>query len=190
MEIRNYIRKEEDKMDISEKILKEEERYTGNFLKVANIDVELPDGNLASRDVIRHPGASAILPLTDEGEIILVKQFRTALNKVIIEVPAGKLEKGEEPIVCAKRELEEETGYKAKEFKYLGKICTVPGFCDEIIHLYLATGIYEGVKGGDEDEFTEIIKVSIEEMKEMVKKGEIIDTKSINCLCQYMLQCE
>ena len=177
-------------MDISEKILKEEERYTGNFLKVANIDVELPDGNLASRDVIRHPGASAILPLTDEGEIILVKQFRTALNKVIIEVPAGKLEKGEEPIVCAKRELEEETGYKAKEFKYLGKICTVPGFCDEIIHLYLATGIYEGVKGGDEDEFTEIIKVSIEEMKEMVKKGEIIDTKSIKCLCQYMLQCE
>ena len=80
-------------MDISEKILKEEERYTGNFLKVANIDVELPDGNLASRDVIRHPGASAILPLTDDGEIILVKQFRTALNKVIIEVPAGKLEK-------------------------------------------------------------------------------------------------
>ena len=88
------------------------------------------------------------------------------------------------------RALEEETGYKAKEFKYLGKICTVPGFCDEIIHLYLATGIYEGVKGGDEDEFTEIIKVSIEEMKEMVKKGDIIDTKSINCLCQYMLQCE
>ena len=73
---------------------------------------------------------------------------------------------------------------------YLGKIATAPGFCDEIIHLYLATGIYEGVKGGDEDEFTEIIKVSIEEMKEMVKKGEIIDTKSINCLCQYMLQCE
>lgn len=177
-------------MDISEKILKEEQRYEGSFLKVSDVEVKLPDGKLASRDVIRHPGASAILPLTDDGKVILVKQFRTALNRVLIEVPAGKLEKGEEPLICAQRELEEETGYKANEFKYLGKICTVPGFCDEIIHLYLATGIVKGIKGGDEDEFTEIIKVTVDEMKEMVKKGDIIDTKSINCLCQYILQCE
>lgn len=175
-------------MDICEKILSEEVKYSGNFLKVSDIKVTLPDGNFASRDCIRHPGASAILPITEDGKVILVKQFRTALNKVLIEVPAGKLEKGEDPLVCAQRELEEETGFKGNTFEYLGKICTVPGFCDEIIHLYLATDIIEGVKGGDEDEFTEIIKVTVDEMKEMIKKGEIIDTKSINCLCHYMLR--
>lgn len=175
-------------MDISEKILNEQINYEGNFLKVSNVEVKLPDGNLATRDVIRHPGASAILPITEDGKIILVKQFRTALNRILLEVPAGKLEKGEKPLICAQRELEEETGFKANNFEYLGKICTVPGFCDEIIHLYLATGIEKGIKGGDDDEFTEIVMVTIEEMKEMVKSGDIIDTKTINCLCHYLLK--
>ena len=177
-------------MKFYETTLKETSIYNGNYLNLINVEVELPNGNLSNRDIIKHPGACAIIPFISENEVILVEQFRKPLERTLLEIPAGKLNKNEPPITCAHRELEEETGYKAKNMIYLGKIATAPGFCDEIIHLYLATGIYEGVKGGDEDEFTEIIKVSIEEMKEMVKKGEIIDTKSINCLCQYMLQCE
>lgn len=175
-------------MNFTEKQVSEKVAYEGNFLKILNVDVILPDGNKANRDIIRHPGASAVLPINENGEVILVRQWRTPLNKTLLEVPAGKLEKGEDPLVCAERELEEETGFKASKLEYMGSIATVPGFCDEIIHLYLATGITSGVKGGDEDEFTEVEMVTIDEMKAMIKSGEIIDTKTINCLCHYMLK--
>ena len=96
-------------MDLKENILNEELKYEGNFLKFVSIDVELPDGNKGNRDVIRHPGASAVLAFLDSETVLLVEQFRVALNKVLLEIPAGKLEKGEDPKVCASRELEEET---------------------------------------------------------------------------------
>lgn len=175
-------------MDFKETQISEKIAYEGNFLKILNVDVILPDGNKANRDIIRHPGASAVLPITEDGKVILVRQWRTPLDKTLLEVPAGKLEKGEEPLLCAQRELEEETGYKADNFEYMGSIATVPGFCDEIIHLYLATGITEGLKGGDEDEFTSVEIVSLDEMKDMVRCGDIIDTKTINCLCHYLLR--
>lgn len=175
-------------MDFTEKQISQNIAYEGNFLKLLDVEVILPDGNKAKRDIIRHPGAAAILPINEKGEVILVKQWRTALDRVLLEVPAGKLENGEEPLECAKRELEEETGYKANKFEYLGKIATVPGFCDEIIHLYVATELSLGVKGGDEDEFTSVEKMTLEEMKSKIKSGEIIDTKTINCLCHYILR--
>lgn len=167
-------------MKLDEKILNEELMHKGNFLKFVNITVELPDGKIGTRDIIRHPGAAAIIPFIDEETIILVKQFRTALNKVLIELPAGKLEKDEDPLICAKRELEEETGYKSDNIEYLGTIATGAGFTDEVIHLYKATSLYEGIKSGDEDEFIEIYKYKLDDVKKMIKNGEIIDTKTIS----------
>lgn len=167
-------------MNLEEKIIREELKYEGNFLKFTSVDVELPDGNKGNRDIIRHPGASAILPFIDEKHILLIKQFRTALNKILIEIPAGKLEKDEDPLVCAKRELEEETGYKSDKITYLGSVATGAGFTDEIIHIYKATDLYSGVKSGDEDEFIEVFKYSLDEARDMIKCGEIIDTKTIS----------
>lgn len=167
-------------MDLNEKIIKEELKYEGNFLKFVSIDVELPDGNKGNRDVIRHPGASAILAFLDDETVLLVEQFRVALNKILLEIPAGKLEKGEDPKVCAYRELEEETGYKSEDIEYLGTIATGAGFTDEQIHIYKATNLYKGVKGGDDDEFIEAKPYKIKEIKEMIKDGRIIDTKTIS----------
>ncbi|MGL4848522.1 MAG: NUDIX domain-containing protein [Clostridium sp.] len=167
-------------MKLEEKILKEELKHKGNFLEFINMTVELPDGNMGTRDIIRHPGASAIIPFIDDENVILVKQFRAALNKILIEIPAGKLEKGEDPFICAKRELEEETGFKSDNIEYLGTIATGAGFTDELIHIYKATKLYEGIKEGDEDEFIDIVKISMSEVKRMIKCGEIIDAKTIS----------
>lgn len=167
-------------MDLNEKIINEELKYEGNFLKFVSIDVELPDGNKGNRDVIRHPGASAVLAFLDEETVLLVEQFRVALDRVLLEIPAGKLEKGEDPKVCAYRELEEETGYKSENIEYLGTIATGAGFTDEQIHIYKATNLYKGVKGGDDDEFIEAKPYKLKEIKEMIKDGRIIDTKTIS----------
>ncbi|ATD55173.1 NUDIX domain-containing protein [Clostridium chauvoei] len=169
-------------MDLNEKTLKERVIHKGNFMTFINVDVELPNGNVGNRDILKHPGACAIIPFLDDEKVILVKQFRKPLEKVLLEIPAGKLDLNEEPKDCAIRELEEETGYKAKEIIYLGSIATAPGFCDEIIHLYKATGLIKGEKNCDEDEFTELVVMSLEEVKEKVKSGEIIDTKTVSVL--------
>lgn len=167
-------------MDLKEKVLNEKLIYKGSFIDVLNINVELPNGKNTSRDIIKHPGAAAIIPFIDEENIILVEQFRLALNKNLLEIPAGKLDKGEEPIKCAKRELQEETGYIANNLEYLGCMATAPGFCDEIIYLYKASDLTIGNKNEDDDEFTNVKIVNINKVKEMIKNGEIIDGKTIS----------
>ena len=167
-------------MDLKEKVLNEKLIYKGSFIDVLNINVELPNGKNTSRDIIKHSGATAIIPFIDEENIILVEQFRLALNKNLLEIPAGKLDKGEEPIKCAKRELQEETGYIANNLEYLGCMATAPGFCDEIIYLYKASDLTIGNKNEDDDEFTNVKIVNINKVKEMIKNGEIIDGKTIS----------
>ncbi len=167
-------------MNIDEKILKEKLIYKGSFLDILNVDVELPNGKSYSRDVVRHPGATAIIAFLDDENIILVEQFRLPLNKKILEIPAGKINKNEDIKECAKRELQEETGYIAGNLEYLGCIATAPGFCDEIIYLYKATNLTLGSKNEDEDEFTNVKIMNINKVKEMIKKGEIIDGKTIS----------
>lgn len=169
-------------MELVENIIDSKEVYKGSFLRVDKVKVELPDGNNAERDIVRHPGACAIIPFIDDDTILLVKQFRVALNKLMYEIPAGKLEKGEDTLVCAERELEEETGYKCENIEYLGVIATGAGFTDELIYIYKATDLFKGIKGGDDDEFIETIPFKIEEVKKMIKEGEIIDTKTISGL--------
>lgn len=169
-------------MILNEEILNEKLIHKGNFMDFVNIDVKLPNGKNDNRDVIKHPGACAVIAFLDSENIILVEQFRLPLNKTLLEIPAGKLNKKEDPMDCAKRELQEETGYVAKEIEYLGSIATAPGFCDEIIHLYKAWNLSLGEKNEDEDEFTSVKVLNINDLKEMIKKGEIIDGKTISVL--------
>ena len=169
-------------MKFYEKTLSKKLIYSGNYLKISNIKVELPNGKVTTRDIINHPGACAIIPFIDNDTILLIEQFRKPLNKTILEIPAGKLNTNECILDCAHRELEEETGYKAKEMTYLGSIATVPGFCDEIIHLFKATNLSMGSKCCDEDEFTEVKFLNLNDVKSMVKSGQIIDAKTISIL--------
>jgi len=169
-------------MDFTEILIERKEVYKGDFLALENLKVKLPDGNVVWRDVVRHPGAVAILAFIDGETILLVEQFRIALNKTILEIPAGKLEKSETPLECANRELEEETGYKAGKLEYLGTLATGAGFTDEIIHIYKASDLFHGVKGGDDDEFIEATEWKINDVRAMIKNGKIIDAKTISSL--------
>ncbi|MFJ7933397.1 NUDIX domain-containing protein [Sporosarcina sp. NPDC096371] len=163
-----------------EKTITGETLYEGKIITLRVEEVELPDGNLAKRELIKHPGAVAIIPITADGKLVLVEQYRKALERSLIEIPAGKIDPGEAPELTAVRELEEETGYGAKEFSYIQSFATSPGFADEIIHLYLAQGLYtiDNPAAGDEDEFIGLLEVTIEQAEEMVSSGEIFDAKT------------
>ncbi|MEB2281435.1 NUDIX hydrolase [Lysinibacillus xylanilyticus] len=163
-----------------EKTTKTTPIYDGKIVKLQVDDVTLPNGNVAKREIIKHPGAVAVIAVTDDGKLVLVEQYRKALERSIIEIPAGKLEPGEEPIVTARRELEEETGYGAQSFTYLQAFATSPGFADEIIHLFVAKDLYkiENKAELDEDEFVELLEVSLEEAGQMVADERIYDAKT------------
>lgn len=156
--------------------------FDGHVIKVKVDDVRLPNGKTAKREIVNHQGAVAVLPLTADGKMITVRQFRKALERSIIEIPAGKLERGEDPLECAKRELEEETGYKANHYEHISSFYTSPGFADEILHLYLATDLVPGDAKPDEDEFVETIELTIEEAHAKHAAGEIRDAKTVLAL--------
>lgn len=156
--------------------------YAGEIIDVEKKTVKLSNGKNVNRDIVRHKGASVIIPITNKNEIYMVKQFRKAIERVLIEVPAGKIDKNEDPKVCAIRELKEETGIIAKNIKRILSIYSTPGFCDEILHIYIATDLIEGEACSDEDEFLISKKIKIEELIEMIYRGEITDAKSIICI--------
>ena len=143
-------------------------------------EVLLPDGNKSSREIVKHPGAVAIMAITEDKKIILVEQYRKALERSIIEIPAGKIEPGEPPEETARRELEEETGYTTSSLQYVQSFATSPGFADEVIHLYFAENIEKmSIKATlDEDEFVEVLYVTIEEMESLVTNNKIYDAKT------------
>jgi len=163
-----------------EKTLSSESIYEGNIISLRIEEVVLPDGKKAKRELIKHAGAVAILPITKDGKIVFVRQYRKALDRLLVEIPAGRIEVGEAPEVTAVRELEEETGYGANKFSYIQSFATSPGFADEIIHLYLAEELYEieNPADGDEDEFIELLTLTIEEAEQMVVSGDIFDAKT------------
>jgi ADP-ribose pyrophosphatase len=162
-----------------EKTISSQTIYDGRIIKVKVDDVLLPNGKTAKREIVNHQGAVAVLALTDEGKMVAVRQFRKPLERSIVELPAGKLERGEEPLACAIRELEEETGYQADQFTHISSFYTSPGFADEILHLYLATGLKKGESRPDEDEFVEVMELSLEEAHELHRAGEIRDAKTV-----------
>ena len=167
------------------KVTKNDIIFTGRVFTLKVDEIEYDSANKGIREVAIHPGGAVILALKDDGKIIFVKQFRYPLNKTIIELPAGKLEKGEDPLVCATRELTEETGYKAKEIIKLGTICSSPGFCTELLHLYMAIGLTPGNHNREEGEYgMEILELTPDEADKMIASGEIMDAKTI-CGMQY-----
>ena len=174
-------------MNLYEKTLSEEIVYTGDYLTFTKVKVQLPDGNEANRDIIKHPGACGIIPFVDENHIILIRQFRKSIDKVIYEIPAGKLSSDESAENCAYRELEEETGYQASSLFHLGTVAIVPGYCDELLYIYKATNLFLSKKHEDFDEFIEVEIFTIEEVKNMIKSGEIIDAKTITALAYTMI---
>lgn len=153
--------------------------YQGIILDLKIDTVILPDGNRTTREVVVHQGAVAIVAVTEAEEILLVKQFRYPVGQVLLEIPAGKLEKGEDPLECAKRELSEETGCAAEEWQPISTFYTTPGFSDEIMHLYLAKKLYKNEQTADTDEFIEVQQVSLDSAVQKVFSGEIKDAKSI-----------
>ena len=179
-EIKNHWEESDLLNKYEEKTLSGETLYNGKIISLRIEEVELPDGNKAMRELIKHPGAVAILAITDNGKLVLVEQYRKALERSLIEIPAGKIDPGEAPEVTAVRELEEETGYGARELTYIQSFATSPGFADEIIHLYLARGLYkiENPVMGDEDEFINLLEVTIEEAEKMVASMKIYDAKT------------
>lgn len=165
-----------------ESTIASETHYEGKVITVKVDDVRLPNGKTAKREIVHHQGAVAVLPLTEDGKMITVRQFRKALERSILEIPAGKLEKGEEPLQCAKRELEEETGYTAAHYEHLSSFYTSPGFADELLHIYVATGLTPGEMRPDEDEFVEVIPLTLAEAQEKHRAGEIRDAKTVLAL--------
>ena len=164
---------------LAEKPLSEDVAWTGRIFNVNRLQVKLPDGREAVRDVVRHPGAVAIVALTEEGRICLVRQYRTALGRVTVEIPAGKLDPGEDPLECAGRELREETGMVAEKMAFLTTIASSDGFCDELIHIYMATGLSFAESSPDADEFINVDLVEVGELVDAVLDGRIEDAKTV-----------
>ena len=178
---RGLVLGEDDPRDegLREDIISEDTVFSGLIFDINRLTVALPDGRESQRDVLRHPGAVAIVALTDDGNICLVRQYRAALGRVTVEIPAGKLDPGEDPLVCAHRELLEETGMQAERMAFLTTIATCVGFGDELIHLYMATGLSFAHSDPDADEFINVDIVPLSELIDAVLDGRIEDSKTV-----------
>jgi len=157
----------------------EETVYDGKLIKVVKEIVRLPDGRERPREIVRHPGAVALVPVDDEGRLVLVRQYRRAAGKVLLEIPAGTREPEEDAETCARRELREEVGYNANNVERMGGFYSAPGFCTEFLDCYLLTDLTEGRDDADDDEEIEVVRLSADEALDAIHKGEICDAKSI-----------
>jgi len=174
----------------AEKTIKREQIFSGRMIDLYLEQVTLPNGEQSSREIVRHPGAVAIIPITDEGNIVMVEQYRKPLEKSLLEIPAGKLDPGEEPAQTAIRELEEETGYTTDQLTYLTSAYSSPGFSDEILYIYLAEQLKISASGRklDEDEFVEVVEYRLEQLDELVASQRIHDLKTIYAIQYLKLQ--
>lgn len=166
-------------MECVEKRVDGEVKYSGIIVKVRMDRAQLENGKIVRREVVEHPGGVGILPVDEEGNCYMVRQFRYPFSRQLLEIPAGKLEAGEDPLECAVRELGEETGFVADELIDLGKCLTSPGFSSEVLHLYLARGLHAGRAHLDEDEFLNVEKHPLAELAEMAARNEIEDAKTV-----------
>ncbi|MTI68310.1 MAG: NUDIX hydrolase [Firmicutes bacterium] len=166
-------------MSYVEKTMKSDKIYEGKILNLRIDTVELPDKKYSKREIVEHSGAVAIVPITDDGYVTLVKQYRKAIDKELLEIPAGKIEVGEEPKSCAIRELKEETGITAENLEYMFEFYTSPGFSNEKLYLFMAKNLNVGEANPDTDEYIEVVKIKLEDLVEKVNKGEIQDSKTI-----------
>lgn len=168
-----------DKAAMKEVEISHEYKFKGKIVNMRLDTVKTPEGNVASREIVEHPGGVGIVALDSDGCVYMEWQYRRPFDDLVYEIPAGKRDANEEPIVCAKRELEEEIGLLANNWVYLGVSYASPGFCTEQLHLFLATELYEGKVHRDPDELLIIEKVPLNELVDKAMKGEIKDGKSL-----------
>lgn len=174
-------------MDMREKKISGEVLYDGKVVRLEKDKVLCPNGNESYREVVRHPGGAAILAITEDNKVILERQFRYSYDEVIYEIPAGKLEKGEDPYTAAIREFEEETGNKTDKLESLGEIYPTCGYSSEVIYLYLAKNFVETKKNLDDDEVIDIEYIPLDKVIEMISKNEIKDAKTISAIARYQI---
>lgn len=169
----------EEKKELAEVKISSKDIFEGKILHLVNDEVRLPNGETSGREVIRHIGAVCIIPITDDNEVIVERQFRYPVDEVLTEIPAGKLDfKDEDRLEAAKRELREETGYTAEEWTDLGSFYPAAAYSDEKITLYMARGLHLGERELDEDEFINVVKVPLKDLAEEVMSGKIPDNKT------------
>ena len=166
-------------MDMTEKMLHTQELYAGRIIHVRRDEVLLPNGHTSVREIVEHPGGVGILAVDGDGMVLLVRQYRYAFGRTLLEIPAGKREPGEEPLVTARRELREETGVTADSWTPLGQLIASPGCYDETLYLYLAQGLHSGDTDPDEDEFLSVERLSMTELTRRCLADEITDAKTV-----------
>ncbi|MDY3031749.1 MAG: NUDIX hydrolase [Clostridia bacterium] len=165
-------------MEYYEKSIATKRIYEGRVINVRVDKVELPDGRISDREIVEHHGGVGVIPVTEDGEVFMVSQYRIAAGSMMLEIPAGKLEKGEDPLECGKRELIEETGYAGSEFIPLGEYYATPGYCQEKLTIYLARGLEWQGQNLDDGEFLNVKKYKLDDLYKMVMNNEIYDCKT------------
>lgn len=170
---------EQAQKNLSEVQLRSQKVFTGKLLQVYRDEVSLPNGHTSAREYIRHPGAVVILAMTDEGQVVLERQYRYPLQRDFIELPAGKIDSGEDDLSCAKRELLEETGYTAREWQYVTTLYPCIGYADERLVYYLARGLTQMGHAPDEDEFLEIFHLPLQDALNQIHSGHINEAKTV-----------
>lgn len=178
--------------EFEEKTVSSKEIFSGKVVRLQVDEVKLPNGKSATREIVKHPGAVGIIPITNDNKIVFVEQYRKPLERALVEIPAGKLEKGESPEVTARRELEEETGYECETLDWLISFYTSPGFSNEIIHMYVAKGLKkkEHAASPDEDEFVRLLELDLSEALEYLNDQRIYDAKTAYALTYLQLHKE
>lgn len=165
-------------MNLEERQLSFDYKFKGRIINLRVDEALLPNGATATREVVEHNGGICVVPITEKGEVLMVEQYRYPYGEVILEIPAGKRDGNEEPLEGGKRELREETGAIAENYTFLGELYPTPGYCGEVIYMYLATGLSFGETDPDEDEFLNVKKIPLEKAVDMIMKGEIKDAKT------------
>ena len=169
----------QDTTGLHEETLSSELKYAGDYLKVHRDTVRLPNGATSSREYLEHPGAVMIIPVFDNGDVLIARQFRYPMHTVFVEFPAGKKDAGEAPIDTAKRELLEETGYTAEHYSHITDIHNALAYCDEVIHFYVAEGLHDsGQQHLDDNEFVQVMRVPLTELMNWVRQGWVPDVKT------------
>ncbi|WP_225784968.1 NUDIX domain-containing protein [Xenophilus sp. Marseille-Q4582] len=170
-----------DHSHLKEQAQRSELLFEGRFLHARRDEVRLPDGSVSTREYVVHPGAVVVIPLLDDGRVVLERQYRYPVGQVMVEFPAGKLDAGEDPFVCGQRELIEETGYRAREWAYAGRMHLAVAYSTEVIHIYFARGLEAGERKLDAGEFLDVFSAEPQQLLDWCRDGTVTDAKTLSC---------